>query len=103
MSGSDATQYKLGDEQRARVRDCLTKEKIFVAPQCFDRLVRDIEASIEHFQSAPAKGSFRETHDALATLWKRCRLDPPPVHVLREELKNFRSQPLNTWIVGRGR
>jgi hypothetical protein len=55
----------------------------------FERLVRDIEASIDHFINAPLEGTFRGAHNALRALRKRCHLEKPPVRVLREELQKL--------------
>lgn len=84
-----ATRYRLDDEQNARVRNCLTKGRISLTHRRFERFVRDIEASIDHFRNAPVEGTFRDAHDGLRALWKRCHLDKPPVQVLRKELRKL--------------
>jgi hypothetical protein len=86
-SGAD---YRLDDEQRDRVRRCLTKEDIALRPDGFTQLVRDIEASIDHFQrSAAGEGTPHEAHNALRALSRRSRLKKPPIQVLREELQKL--------------
>lgn len=86
-SGAD---YRLDDEQRDRVRRCLTKEDIALRPDGFTQLVRDIEASIDHFQrSAAGEGTPHEAHNALRALSRRSRLNKPPIQVLREELQKL--------------
>jgi hypothetical protein len=51
--------YRLDDERRDRIRDCLAKAQISLPQGRFERLVRDIEASIDHFSNAPLEGTFR--------------------------------------------
>ena len=86
MATDHAAHYRLDDEQRARVRDCLTKAQISLPVDRLERFVSDIEASIDHFRSAPIESTFREAHDGLSAFSQRCHLDPAPVKVLREEL-----------------
>lgn len=83
MSGSDATGYRLDDEQRARVRDCLDKARIALPSREFDGFVRQIEATISLFRSAAPEGTYREAHDAMRTIWRLCRDPEPPVGLLR--------------------
>jgi hypothetical protein len=87
-------EYRIDDEQRSHIRDCvhdcLTKESIALSRDDFDRLICDIEDSINRLLiDDGAKATFRQNHDKLSALWKRCRLSKPPVRVLREELKKF--------------
>jgi hypothetical protein len=89
MATDQAGHYRLDDEQRARVRDCLAKVQTSLTRGCSERFVTDIEASIDHFRSAPREDRFREASNALRALWKRCHLDKPPVQVLREELREL--------------
>jgi hypothetical protein len=86
MATDQPAHYPLDDEQRAQVRDCLTKEGLALPQDRFEPLILGIEASIEHFRKVPAKGTFREAHDALSAFSRRCHLDPAPVRVLRDEL-----------------
>ncbi len=86
---SGGTGNRLDDEQRDRVRDCLTRAQISLSQDRFNRFVRDFEASIDHFRNAARECTFREAHDALRALCNRCHLDKPPVQVLREELRKL--------------
>jgi hypothetical protein len=83
--------YRLDAEPRARVRDCLRKERINLTQDQFERFVRNIEASIDHFLAATAlpEGTFREMHDALRALWKLSRDDDPPAGQLRTRLQKL--------------
>jgi hypothetical protein len=63
-ANSDATTigFLLDNEQRARVRDCLAKERLSLTPDGFERFIRDIEASIAHFlAAAPGEPSGTRT------------------------------------------
>jgi hypothetical protein len=97
-----AVRYRLDDEQRERIQDCLTKAHISLPRVAFLQLSQDIEASIEHFYQAPVEPTFRETHDRLRALWKLSHLDEPPIRVLREELKELPNRALES-IVRRAR
>jgi hypothetical protein len=85
------TGYRLAEEQRAQVRDCLRTEQINLLQDQFERFVSNIEASIDRFLAATAtpEGTFREMHDALRALWKLSRDDDPPVGQLRTRLQKF--------------
>jgi hypothetical protein len=89
MGTDQAAHYRLDDEQRARIRDCLTKDGLSLPSDRLERLVRGIEASIDHFLAAAPQGAFRDAHDALRHLWKLCHLDKPPALVLRRELQKL--------------
>jgi hypothetical protein len=58
MSGSDAIGYRLDEEQRARVRYCLTKAHRSLPQDRFRRFISEIEASIDHFATHPSKANF---------------------------------------------
>jgi len=73
--------YRLGEEERARVRDCLAKAGVSLPARDFYLFVLDIEASIGHFPAAPER-SFREAHEALRTLWQCSREHSPLVDKL---------------------
>lgn len=95
--------YRLDDEQRERVRDCLIKERIKLPKERFVRLIRDMEWSIDQFQrSAEGKGTFREAQDALRALWQRCNLEKPPYKVLRDDLEKLPREAIE-WLARRAR
>ncbi len=75
--------YRLDDEQRRRVADCLTKDRLRLPSERFKQLIRDIEASIADFRASAHEGSFREAHDALRRIWELSHEDDPPVGLLR--------------------
>jgi hypothetical protein len=51
--------YRLDNEQRSRVRDCLGKERISLPQQRFEQFISDIEASINRFRiDVTIKGTF---------------------------------------------
>jgi hypothetical protein len=80
---------RLDDEERARVRDCLKKARLSPPHDRFERLIRDIEASMVHFLNAADEVTFRQVHDSLRELWMRSHLDRAPVQVLRDELRKL--------------
>jgi len=84
-------EYRLAEEQRAQVRDCLRKEQINLSQDQFERFVRNIEASIDRFLAATAtpEGTSRKMHDALRALWKASHDDDPPIGQLRTRLQNL--------------
>lgn len=55
------------------------------ADMLFDR----IETSIDHYLRTKPKEPFHEAHHALTALRRRCRLERPPVRVLRKELREL--------------
>jgi hypothetical protein len=84
-----AASYWLDDEQRARVRDCLTKECLSLTQVHFAGLVRGIESSIGHFLATEPQGSFRDAHDALRQLWEWSHDEDPPIGLLRVRLSDL--------------
>ena len=84
---SRPAKYLLDEEQRARVQDCLAKERAELPAHHFDRFVSDIEASIEHFLAAGPEGRSRAAHNALRALWKLAHEDDPPIGLLRARLR----------------
>ena len=87
MATDQAARYRLDDEQRSRVRDCLTKERLSLPPDCFERLICGIEASIAHFLASAPEGTFRDAHDALRHLWELSHDDDPPIAVVRARIQ----------------
>jgi hypothetical protein len=81
------TGFRLDDEQRERVRDCLTKAGVTLPPDRFERLICGIEASIAHSRRAPPEGNFRDAHDALRQLWELSHDDDPPVARIRARIR----------------
>jgi integrase len=61
--------YRLDDEQRRRVADCLGKDGLRLPSDRFQCFVRDVEASISDFLLSARGASFRDAHDALRRLW----------------------------------
>jgi hypothetical protein len=89
METDQAVHYRLDDEKRAQVRDCLNKEGLSLRPDRFERLIRGIEASIIHFLATGPREGFREAHDALRKLWEMSRDDDPAIAVLRARIKGL--------------
>ena len=89
METDPAVHDRLDDEQQAQVRDCLKKEGLSLSPDRFERLIRDIEASIDHFLATGPQGAFREAHDALRELWELSHDDDPAVGVLRARIQGL--------------
>jgi hypothetical protein len=86
MAAEQETPFRLDDEQRARVRDCLSKEALSLPPDRLEQFIGGIEASISHFRATPPEGSFRDTHDALRALWTLVHEDDPPIGQLKARL-----------------
>ncbi len=80
-------EFRLDDEQRAGVRDCLRKANIALSTAVFERLVRDIEDSISRFRGSEPSGGRRNAHNALRAIWLLANDDDPPLGVLRARLK----------------
>jgi hypothetical protein len=55
----------------------------------FDRLVSDIETSIDHFLAGGPEGTSRAAHDALRSFWKLAHEDDPSIGVLRARLRSL--------------
>jgi hypothetical protein len=87
MATDEAVHYRLDDERRARVQDCLTKDGLSLPLDGFKRLIRGIEASIAHFLAAVPAGAFRDAHDALRHIWELSHDDDPPVALIRARLQ----------------
>jgi len=68
MAAEQETPFRLDNEQRARVRDCLRKEALSLPRDRLERLIGGIEASIARFRATPPEGSFRDAHDTLRAL-----------------------------------
>ena len=80
--------FRLDDDHRKSLRSCLKDANpSFLEPA--DRFFERIEASINDYLRSKPDGTFREAHDAVRAVWKRCQLDPPPVQVLREEVRKL--------------
>ena len=73
--------FRLDEEQRALVRDCLRKPGLALSSAAFDRFVRAIEETIAGFVKPDA--TLRETHDELRALWFLAHEDDPQIGVLR--------------------
>src|SRR5262249_40569654 len=86
MATEQETPFRLDEEQRARVGDCLKKEALSLPADCLERFIGSIEASIAHFRATPAEGSFRDAHDALRALRALADEDDPPIGQLKARL-----------------
>jgi hypothetical protein len=82
-------EYRLDDEQRAQVRDCLRRESIRLPSAEFGRFVADVEASVAHFRATRPEGTFRAAHDALRAMWLMAHDDDPPIGQLRARLTDL--------------
>jgi len=81
--------YRLDAEQRARLRACFSKGQVQLPSNQFDRLVGDIETSIDYFLAAGPEGTSRAAHDALRSLWKLAHDDDPPIGLIRARLQRL--------------
>jgi hypothetical protein len=89
MMPQQATLYRLEDEQRARVKDCLRKDGLSLPTDRLQQLIRSIEGSISNFLAVPPQEAFRNTHDALRDLWKLSHEDDPSVALLRARIQQL--------------
>jgi hypothetical protein len=83
MAMDQPVRFRLDDEQRARVRDCLTKEGISLPRDRSQRFIHAIENSIAAHLATEPEGTDRATDDALAQLWTLSHEDDPSVNMLR--------------------
>ena len=79
--------FRLDDEQRAQVRDCLRKTGLALSSAAFDRFVRAIEDTIAGFVKPDA--TIRQTHDELRALWFLAHEDDPQIGVLRARARTL--------------
>jgi hypothetical protein len=86
MAAEQETLFRLDDEQRARVRDCLSREALSLPPDPLERFIGGIEASIAHFRATPPEATFRDAHDALRALRMLAHEDDPPIGQLKARL-----------------
>jgi hypothetical protein len=83
-----ASGFRLDHDQRKDLRPCLQDENVTLLEPT-DRFSERIEGSINHYLRSKPEETFRAAHDALRALWKCCRLDPPPIQVLRKEVRKL--------------
>jgi hypothetical protein len=81
--------YRLDDEERSIVGDCLAKERLSLTRDRFECLVAAIGASMAHFRAMARESTFRDAHDALREMWELSHDDDPQIGVLRARLKNL--------------
>jgi hypothetical protein len=75
--------FKLNDEHKSIVRDCLEKAEIKSVSSTFDELVNRIEESIKEFRSVKPTATDRETRDALRSVYLLAKdNDPSPGQLL---------------------
>jgi hypothetical protein len=82
-------EYRLDDEQRAQMRDCLRRESTRLSSAEFGRFVADVGESVASFRATPPEGPFRAAHDALRALWLMAHEDDPPIGQLRARLTDL--------------
>jgi hypothetical protein len=80
--------FRLDDEQRNLLRDCLRMANSeLVEP--LEKFVGRIEASINVFRRADPEGSYRDAHDKLRALWRLSRDPDPSVGLIRSRLREL--------------
>jgi len=94
MATNHSVDYRLNDEERARVQDCLTKDGVSLPRDRFERLVHGLEGSIQHFLTAVPEGNFRDSHNALRDLWQLSHQNDPPVGVIRARIQSLPEKAL---------
>jgi hypothetical protein len=90
-SGSDqpVTRYRLDDEQRLRVLNCLAKDDLLLSRDRSERLISDVEEAIDDFNANAHEGSVRDGFDALRDIFLLSHDDDPPVGVLRARIQKL--------------
>jgi hypothetical protein len=88
------TGFRLDEEQRAQIRDCLDKADLRLSRVEFEQFTSDIEDSISRFLLVEPSGGLRKAHDALRAIWSLARADDPQVAVLRERVRGLRGVAL---------
>jgi hypothetical protein len=94
MAAEQVTPFRLDDEQRARVEDCLRKEALSLPRDRLEQFIGGIEASIAHFRATPAEATFRGAHEALRDLWQLSHDDDPSIGQLRARLRTLPNQAI---------
>src|SRR3981189_3477625 len=82
------TGFKLDEEQRNQVHDCLKK----AGPPLiilFEKFIGGLESSIDHFRAIKPEGTLREAHDALSEIARLSRDDDPSPALLRARLRSL--------------
>jgi hypothetical protein len=68
-TNDDPAAYRLDTEQCARLRDCLKNARQALTKERLEKLIREVEVSINDFHATTPRGTFRSAHDALRELW----------------------------------
>lgn len=89
MADEPETIFRLDQEQRERVKDCLRKHQLILPPDHLKHFIGGIEASIAHFFSILPEGTFRDAHDALRDLAALAGQDDPPIGQLKVRIANL--------------
>jgi hypothetical protein len=89
MTIDEPEPFRLDDEQRARVRDCLLKEGISLPRDRFERFIREIEKTIADHREAEPKGTDRAIDDALRKLYDLSHDDDPSPALLRAQIQTL--------------
>jgi hypothetical protein len=85
--------YRLNDEQRCRVADCVVvKEGLRLQPGHFERLISEVEESIADFLSLRRGTSFRNTHEKLRALFFLSHENEPSDEDLRKAIRTLPRQ-----------
>jgi hypothetical protein len=77
--------FQFDEERRARVVDCLRKDRVKLGSADENLLIRNIDHSIQTFltERGQSKATFRETHEALRVIWILAHEEDCPVGQLR--------------------
>jgi hypothetical protein len=86
MTSDKSASHRLDELKRALIRDCLGGAGLLLPPDRFERLIRDVEASIAHYPVGASEDSFRVWRDALRELWHLSHDDDPPVGQIRARI-----------------
>jgi hypothetical protein len=82
------TGFRLDDEQRKQVYDCLKKAGTPLIIS-LDKFIGRLESSIDHFRTAMGKGTLREAHNALTDIARLSRESDPSPALLRVRLSSL--------------
>lgn len=97
-------EFKLDEEHRSRISDCLRKHAFQLSPEAEKAFARNIEASIVAFRDRKSESnlSYRQMHSALRAIWQLAWEDDVSVGRLRARICGLPKQ-VTEFLHGRAR
>jgi len=100
MSGITEPAYRLDEQQRDELRDCLKAAGLDLQGADFEGFVGDVEWSMAVFRQRKPTGGFRQAHDALRAIWRLAHEDDPRPALLRQRIRALPIQAIE-YVNGR--